>query len=74
MKKVDVVKFFGGRKAYVARAVGLTPAAIQQWEDELPRVMQDRVIAAAVRKGRIKEFLDKFPSIEAKKDPVEIYE
>lgn len=63
MKKVDVINFFGGRKAYLARAVGLTPAAVQQWGDELPRAMQDRVIAAAVRKGIVSEFIAKFPSV-----------
>ncbi len=63
MNKEDVINFFGGRKAYLARAVGITPAAIQQWSDVLPKIMQDRVIAAAVRARRIEEFLERFPTV-----------
>lgn len=51
MNKQDVIEFFEGRHE-TANAVGVTPQAVSDWPDLLPRRIADRVIAAIVRKGR----------------------
>lgn len=50
MDKQKVIDAFDS-VSELARILGCTPSAIFQWPDELPRRLQDRVIAAAVRKG-----------------------
>lgn len=51
LTKAAAIEFFSGRPA-LAVAVGVTPQAISDWPDVLPRRIADRVIAAAIRAGR----------------------
>lgn len=48
MTKTDAIKLFGSRSA-CADAVGITPQGVSAWPEELPRRIEDRVIAAVVR-------------------------
>lgn len=50
MKKTEAIDKLGGTVADAARACGITPSAVSQWPDELPRRIEDRVIAAIVRR------------------------
>jgi len=50
MNKQEVIDAFGS-VSELARILDCTPSAIFQWPDVLPRRLQDRVLAAAVRKG-----------------------
>lgn len=56
MLKSDVVRIFGSISA-IARAVDITPEAVVQWPDILPKRLQDRVIAAAVRENKLDDVL-----------------
>jgi hypothetical protein len=49
MHKTKAVELLGGTASAAAEAVGITPAAISQWPDELPPRLVDRVLAALVR-------------------------
>lgn len=48
MQKSDAIQVFGS-VAHLARAIGVSHTAVQKWPDMLPRRLEDRVIAAAVR-------------------------
>jgi len=50
MEMKDVIKMFGS-KANLARAVGITAQAINNWDDPLSPTASDRVVAACVREG-----------------------
>lgn len=52
MKKSRAIELLGGTVSAAAEAIGITPAAISQWPDELPRRIADRVIAALARQGK----------------------
>lgn len=52
MKKAIALDLLGGSVVSMADAIGITPAAISQWPDELPDRLRDRVIAALVRQGK----------------------
>jgi hypothetical protein len=56
MLKSDVVRIFGSISA-IARAIDITPEAVVQWPDILPKRLQDRVIAAAVRENKLDDVL-----------------
>ena len=51
MTKAEAVRIFGDSNADMARALGVTRSAIQQWPDELTQEQSDRVVGAAVRLG-----------------------
>lgn len=46
MRKSDVLAHWNGNGAAVARAVGVTRSAVQQWPDIIPEAMAWRVQAA----------------------------
>ncbi|MHB1953448.1 MAG: helix-turn-helix domain-containing protein [Sulfobacillus sp.] len=50
MQKTDIISVFGSF-ANLAKVLGTSPTAIHKWPDVLPRRLEDRVIAAAVRAG-----------------------
>lgn len=50
MKKLDAIALLGGSVTEAAKAIGVTPQAITQWPEELPRRMVDRVIAVVAKK------------------------
>ena len=52
MKKSEALKLLGGSATSAAQAIGVTPAAISLWPDDLPPRISDRVIAAMVRTRR----------------------
>ena len=54
MTKQDAIRLFGATEADLARALGITRSAVNQWPDELPQHLQDRVNGVALRKGRLK--------------------
>ena len=49
MKKSDAIALLGGTVSAAAEAIGVTPAAISQWPDELPGRLADRIQAALWR-------------------------
>jgi len=57
MLKSHALELLGGIKD-AADAIGVTPAAIYQWPDELPKRLEDRVVAAIARKRRPKWMRD----------------
>jgi hypothetical protein len=52
MRKSAVIEFFDKSRAVLAAEIGISPQAVSDWPEELPRRISDRVIAAAVRAGR----------------------
>ena len=60
MKKSDAIKIFGGNNK-LAKALGKTPGAVSQWDEEMSEQRINEIIGCAVRKEvRIpKEFLKK---------------
>jgi len=49
MLKTKAIELLGGSVTAAAKAVGITPAAVTQWPDELPDRIADRVLAALAR-------------------------
>jgi hypothetical protein len=49
MKKTTALTLLGGTESTAARALGCARQSVNQWPDELPRRIADRVIAARVR-------------------------
>lgn len=56
MTKTYAIALFG-TQAELARALGISPQAVDQWPDDLKQGQIDRVIGASVRLGRIKDML-----------------
>lgn len=54
MLKLDAIKLLGGSATAAAAACGVTPQAISNWPDVLPRRIADRVQAALWRQERAK--------------------
>lgn len=52
MKKAEAIEHLGGSVASAAKAIGVTYQAVNQWPDELPRRIVDRVQAALWRMSR----------------------
>lgn len=52
MKKTDAITKLGGTYRSAADAIGCTRQAIQDWPDELPRRIEDRVLAALYRRSQ----------------------
>jgi hypothetical protein len=50
MDKQHALKLLGGSVTSAAVACGVTTSAVSQWPDELPRNIEDRVLAALARK------------------------
>jgi hypothetical protein len=51
MNKRQAIDLLGGTPAKAAVLLDVTPSAVSQWPDELPRRLADRVLGAAVRNG-----------------------
>jgi hypothetical protein len=51
MDKSEAIRLLGGTISAAAAAVGVSPSAISQWPDPLPKRIEDRVLAALARKG-----------------------
>lgn len=51
MLKTQAIDLLGGTPARAAELLEVTPSAVSQWPDELPRRLADRVLGAAVRNG-----------------------
>lgn len=49
MTKAEAIALLGGTAAAAARAIGISPAAVSLWPDELPPRISDRVQAALFR-------------------------
>jgi transposase-like protein len=49
MHKAKAIELLGGSTSAAARRIGITASAVSQWPDELPRAIEDRVIAALAR-------------------------
>lgn len=49
MNKADAIQMLGGSTASAAKAIGISYQAVDKWPDDLPRRIEDRVIAAALR-------------------------
>lgn len=49
MTKAEAIALLGGTAAAAARAIGISPAAVSLWPDDLPPRIADRVQAALFR-------------------------
>lgn len=49
MKKAEAIELLGGSITAAAAAVGVSYQAVNQWPDDLPRRIEDRVLAALAR-------------------------
>ena len=52
MKTDDAIKFFGGKKIELAKALGLSPSAITQWGETVPELRQFQL--ERLTKGKLK--------------------
>jgi len=52
MTKDQAIKKLGGTPTLAAAAIGITPQAVGQWPDPLPKRIEDRVLAALSRKAK----------------------
>lgn len=50
MNKRRAIDLLGGSPTAAAVACGITASAVSQWPDELPKNIEDRVLAALARK------------------------
>lgn len=50
MQKQEAINLLGKTATEAANAIGITPQALGQWPDDLPRRLIDRVQAALWRK------------------------
>ena len=50
MQKTKAIELLGGSIASAAKACGVSYQAVNQWPDELPERIADRVLAAQARK------------------------
>ncbi len=51
MTKKDAVNYFGS-VSELARAIGVTPSAVNQWTNELSLSKQDQIRGACLRLGK----------------------
>ena len=51
MKKSDGIEVLGGTARAAAEAIGVSPQAVCDWPDLLPRRIADRVLAAWAREN-----------------------
>ena len=58
MNKEEAIRLLGGTNSKAAEAIGITPAAVSLWPDELPDRIADRVQAALWRKAQIADGVD----------------
>jgi hypothetical protein len=49
MRKDKAIELLGGTVALAAEAIGISYQAVDKWPDELPRRIEDRVLAAIYR-------------------------
>ena len=52
MTKTEAINLLGGTPGEVAKALGITRAAISNWPDPLPQSIADRVVGAHTRLKR----------------------
>jgi DNA-binding transcriptional regulator YdaS (Cro superfamily) len=66
VNKQKAIDYFGS-VGHMAGACNVTPSAVSQWPDPLPRYAADKVLAAIIRQGRIppSDLLPEMPSREA---------
>lgn len=50
MNKRRAIELLGGSHTSAAAACGITASAVSQWPDDLPKNIEDRVLAALARK------------------------
>lgn len=50
MRKTKAIELLGGTYAAAADAIGISYQAVNQWPDELPDRISDRVLAVIARK------------------------
>ncbi len=54
MQKAKAIELLGGSIGAAAEAIGVSYQAVNQWPEELPRRIEDRVLAYLYRKGESK--------------------
>lgn len=57
MDKRRAIELLGGTVTSAAAACGVTTSAVSQWPEELPKNIEDRVLAALARKHLPAELL-----------------
>lgn len=55
MLKTEAIKMLGGTPTAAARAIGITPQAVNEWPDVLSARISDRVYAALARQKQAEE-------------------
>lgn len=69
MFKATAIQLLGGSLTKAAEAVGVSVSAVGQWPDELPRRIEDRVLAALARKHLPPELLGAAPPVPPAVNP-----
>ena len=57
MNKQQAISLLGGSKAKAAKAVGISYQAVNDWPEELPQRIEDRVLAVLARQHLPPEML-----------------
>lgn len=65
MKKNEAIKMLGGSATQVAHAIGITPAAVAQWPEDLPPRIADRVRGVWARLNGVDFAPDRTPTEQA---------
>jgi hypothetical protein len=64
MRKDFALSVLGPKPKDLARAIGVSRSAVQQWPDVLPRRIEDRVLAALARKHLPPELIGPSSDVE----------
>lgn len=70
MYKSKAIELLGGSIAAAAEAIGISYQAVNQWPDELPLRIEDRVMAALARKHLPPEVISQLDKTPAEPEPV----
>lgn len=65
MHKSKAIELLGGSIATAAEAIGISYQAVNQWPDELPDRIADRVLAVIARKHLAPELIGDEPRTDA---------
>lgn len=65
MLKSKAISLLGGTATAAATAIGITPQAVADWPEELPKRIEDRVLAALYRRQHGDEIPEQEPEDKA---------
>lgn len=66
MNKQQAIDMLGGKPSKAAKAIGITPQAVNGWPEELSDRIRDRVELAFIKLGKTKDGVTKSSTPKAK--------